>query len=52
MDLASIGMVEQAGIVFAEPRVLEGVRAINFVCVGEEEPEVLEGFPGDEFKLG
>ena len=52
VDLASVGVMEWARIVFAEPRVLEGVRVINFVCVGEEEPEVSEGFPRDEFELG
>jgi hypothetical protein len=41
-----------AQVVFAEPRVLEGVRAIDFVCVREEEPEVSEGFLGDKLELG
>ena len=45
-------MVEWTGVVLAEPRMLEGVRAVNFVCSGEEEPEVVEGLSGDELKMG
>ena len=51
-DSASVGMVEWAGVIFAEPGVQKGVRAINLVCLGEEEPEMPERFPRDEFKLG
>jgi hypothetical protein len=40
-----------AQVVFTEPRVLEGVRAVDFVCVREEEPEMAEGLIRDEFKL-
>jgi hypothetical protein len=40
-----------ARVVLAEPGVLEGVGAVNFVCVGEEEPKVTEGLVGDEFKV-
>jgi hypothetical protein len=45
-------MVEWAGVVLAEPRVLEGMRVIDFMSLGEVEPEVTEGFPQDKFKLG
>jgi hypothetical protein len=38
-------------VVFTEPGVLEGVRTVDFVCVGEEEPEVAEGLVRDEFKM-
>jgi hypothetical protein len=41
-----------ARVVLAEPRVLESVGAVDFVCVGEEEPKVAEGLARDEFKLG
>jgi hypothetical protein len=37
-------------VVLAEPRVLKGVRAIDFVSVGEKEPEVAERLVRDEFK--
>jgi hypothetical protein len=36
--------MEGTQVVFAEPRVLEGVRAVDFVRVREEKPEVAEGF--------
>jgi hypothetical protein len=52
VDLASVGMVEWARVVFAEPGVLEGVRVVNLVCLGEEEPEVTEGLSRDELELG
>jgi hypothetical protein len=39
-----------ARVVFTEPRVLKGVRAIDLVSVREEEPEVVEGFTQDEFE--
>jgi hypothetical protein len=49
--LGSVGVMEGARVVFAEPRVLEGVGAIDFVCIQEEEPEMVEGLVRDEFKL-
>jgi hypothetical protein len=51
-SLDSVGMVEGTRVVFAEPGVLEGVRAGDFVCVGEEEPEVAKGFPWNKLELG
>jgi hypothetical protein len=45
-------VVKGTRIVFAEPRVLEGVGAVDFVCIGEEKPEVAEGLARDKFKLG
>jgi hypothetical protein len=44
-------MMEGTRVVLTEPGVLEGVRAVNFVCVGEEESEVAERFVWDKFKL-
>jgi hypothetical protein len=49
-NLGSVGMMKGARVVLAEPRVLKGVQAIDFVSIREEEPEVAEGFVGDEFK--
>jgi hypothetical protein len=45
-------MVKGTRVVFAEPGMLKGVRAINFVRLGEVEPKVVKGFPGNELKLG
>jgi hypothetical protein len=50
--LASVGMVEWTGVVFAEPRVLKGVRVVDFVCLGKEEPEVAKRFIRDKLELG
>jgi hypothetical protein len=50
-SLGSVGVMEGAGVVLAEPRVLESVGAVDLVCVGKEEPEVAEGFVRDEFKV-
>jgi hypothetical protein len=52
LGLAPVGMMEWARVVFTEPRVLKGVRAIDFVRVREEEPEMPEGFSRDKFELG
>ena len=52
MDLASVGMVEWARVVFTEPGMLEGMRAVNLVCLGEEEPKVMKGLSRDELELG
>ena len=51
VNLGSIGVIKWAKVVFAEPEVLEGMRAVNFVGLGEEEPEVVKGLPRDELKL-
>jgi hypothetical protein len=32
--------------------MLEGVGAVDFVCLRKEEPEVVEGFPWDKLELG
>jgi hypothetical protein len=40
-----------SGVVFAEPGVLEGVRVVDFMGLGEEEPKVAEGFPKNKFEL-
>jgi hypothetical protein len=45
-------MMEGTRIVFAEPRVLKGVRVIDLVHVREEEPEVMKGFVRNELELG
>jgi hypothetical protein len=50
--LGSVGMMEGTRIVFTEPRVLEGMRAVNFVRVREEEPEMTKGLIRDKFELG
>jgi hypothetical protein len=50
-SLGSIGVMEGTRVVFTEPRVLEGVRVVDFVCVREEKPEVSEGFLGNELEL-
>ena len=52
MDLASVGMVEWARVVFTEPGMLEGMRVVNLVCLGEEEPKVIKGLSRDELELG
>jgi hypothetical protein len=49
--LGSIGVIKGAQVVLAEPRVLEGVGAVDFVCVRKEEPEMAERLVRDEFKL-
>jgi hypothetical protein len=43
-------VIKGARVVLAEPRVLEGVRAVDFVCIREEEPKVAERFVGHKFK--
>jgi hypothetical protein len=43
-------VVKGARVVLAEPRVLEGVGAVDLVCIRKEEPEVTEGLVGDELK--
>jgi hypothetical protein len=48
--LGSVGVVKGARVVLAEPRVLEGVGAVDFVCVRKEKPEVVEGLVRDKFK--
>jgi hypothetical protein len=50
--LGSVRMVEGARVVLAEPRVLEGVGVVDFMCVGEEKPEMTEGLVWDELELG
>ena len=45
-------MVKWAQVVFAEPGMLDGVGAVDFVCLRKEEPEVVEGFPWDKLELG
>jgi hypothetical protein len=45
-------VVKGARVVSTEPRVLEGVGAVDFVCVGEVEPEMAEGLVWNELKLG
>jgi hypothetical protein len=45
-------MVEWARVVFTGPGVLEGVRMVNLVCLGEVEPKVSEGLSRDELELG
>jgi hypothetical protein len=52
IGLGSVGVMKGARVVLAEPRVLESVGAVNFVCVGKKEPEVTKGFVWDEFELG
>jgi hypothetical protein len=42
--------MEGTRVVLAEPGMLEGVRAVNLMGVGEEEPKMAEGFARDEFK--
>jgi hypothetical protein len=49
--LRSVGVVKGARVVLTEPRVLESVGAVDFVCVRKEEPEVAEVLVWDEFKL-
>jgi hypothetical protein len=51
VDSGSIGVMKGAGVVFAKPGVLEGVRAVDFMGLGEEEPKVVEGLPRDKLKL-
>ena len=50
--LGSVGVVKGAQVVLAEPRVLEGVGAVDFMCVREEEPKMTEGLVRDELELG
>ena len=50
--LGSVGVMKGAQVVLAEPRVLESVGAIDFVCIRKEEPEVTEGLVQDKFELG
>ena len=50
--LGSVGVMKGARVVLAEPRVLESVGAIDFMCIRKEEPEMAEGLVRDEFKLG
>jgi hypothetical protein len=50
--LGSVGVMKRTRVVFAEPRVLEGVRAVDFLCIREEEPKVPEGFSRDKLELG
>jgi hypothetical protein len=45
-------MVKGARVVLTEPGVLKCVRAIDFMSVGEEEPEVAKGLVWDELKMG
>jgi hypothetical protein len=45
-------VVKGARVVLTEPRVLEGVRAVDPVSVGEEKPEVTKRLVWDEFELG
>jgi hypothetical protein len=50
VGLGTVGVMEGTRVVLAEPRVLEGVGAVNLVSVREEEPEVAEGFARDKLK--
>jgi hypothetical protein len=43
-------MMKGARVVFAEPRVLEGVGAVDLVSIRKEEPEVAEGLVQDELE--
>jgi hypothetical protein len=51
VSLGSIGVMKWAGVVLAKPGVLESIRAVNFVGLRKEEPEMAEGFPKDELEL-
>jgi hypothetical protein len=51
VHLGSVGVMKGARVILAEPRVLESVGAIDFVCVRKEEPEMAEGLVRDEFEL-
>jgi hypothetical protein len=51
VNLGSIGVVEWAGIVFAEPGMLDGMRTVDFVGLREKEPKMVEGFSRDKFEL-
>jgi hypothetical protein len=51
-SLGSIGVIKGARVVFAKPGVLEAVRAVDFMSIGEEKPEVVKGFVRDELELG
>jgi hypothetical protein len=52
IDLASVGVMEWAGVVLAKPGVLKGVRVVDLVCLREEKPEVAEGLSRDKLELG
>jgi hypothetical protein len=45
-------MMEWTGVILAEPGVLEGMRVVNLVHLGEEEPKVVKGFSRDKLTLG
>jgi hypothetical protein len=50
-SLGSVGVMKGAGVVLAEPGVLEGVRAVDFMGLEKEKPEVAKRFPREELKL-